>query len=336
VAKTLTLDSIDFAEYERDTEAQAKVKAASVYAEEVVQHFALDDDKPVMPTVISKLKGKIEFRPGEVTAWAGYNGHRKSMYLGQVALDLTRQRQKILIASMEMQPHRTLARMSRQASAVRWPSPKWVRGFSDWTDDKLWLFDHMGRITPSQMIAVCRYFKDKLGGQHVVIDSLMMVCASEEHLDEQKQFVTDICRVAQETDLHVHVVAHCRKPQNGDEPPPSKYDIRGTAAISDQVGNVVTVWANKQKVKALEKDPHDSEWLAKPDAYVTVEKQRNGEWEGRAQFWFHPDSLRFCDDRVSEVMPMLNTGDFKRSEGMEYHTGEVETEPDPDSRGCAR
>ena len=64
---------------------------------------------------------------------------------------------------------------------------------------------------------MCRYFAEELGGSHVVIDSMMMVCASEEHLDEQKQFVTDLVRLSQETGLHVHLVTHCRKPQGGDE-----------------------------------------------------------------------------------------------------------------------
>lgn len=304
MAGTLTLDTIDFAEYERETDTQAKVKKASSFADQVAAHFAIKDAASKTPTVLSKLRGLIEFRPGEVTAWAGYNGHRKSMYLGQIVLDLCRQQQRCLVASMEMQPHRTLARMARQASAARWPSPAWVKGFAEWSDGKLWLLDHMGRITPAQMMAVCRYFSDKFAGQHVIIDSLMMVCNSEEHMDEQKQFVTDLCRVAQETDLHIHVVTHCRKPSSGDETPPSKYDIRGTAAISDQVGNVITVWANKAKAKALEKDPNDNEWLARADAIVGVEKQRNGEWEGRAQFWFHGDSLRFCDDRLTHVAPV--------------------------------
>ena len=96
---------------------------------------------------------------------------------------------------------------------------------------------------------------------------MMMVCASEESLDEQKQFTTDLVRVAQETGLHLHVIAHCRKPPSGDESkPPSKYDLRGSAAISDQAHNVITVWADKEKKARLEQDPNDMAWLAKPAA----------------------------------------------------------------------
>jgi twinkle protein len=96
-----------------------------------------------------------------------------------------------------------------------------------------------------------RYFSEELHGTQVVVDSMMMVCESEESLDEQKQFTTDLVRVAQETGLHVHLVAHCKKPLD-ESKPPTKYDIRGSSAISDQVQNIVMVWANKAKKAAIE------------------------------------------------------------------------------------
>jgi twinkle protein len=296
---------IDFEQYEQDTDVKVKVRKASVFLDDLKVQF-VQREAPTEPSMAStKLRSLLHFRPGEVTVWAGYNGHRKSMFAGQVALDLIDAKQRTLIASLEMSPERTLARMARQASAKRFPSPRWLESFSEWTDDRLWLFDHMGRLTPAACLAVCRYFAAELKGQHVFIDSMMMVCASEESLDEQKQFVTDLCRLAQETDLHVHLVAHCRKPpQTGEDRPPTKYDIRGAAAISDQTANVVMVWANKSKREKLAVNPNDTEASAKPDALVSVDKQRNGSWEGKVQLWFDETSLRFCDDRATTVEPM--------------------------------
>jgi len=192
--------------------------------------------------------------------------------------------------------------MCWQATGQAKPGETERRGFSRWTDGRLWLFDHMGRVTPTTMQAVCNYFALELNGRHVVIDSMMMVCGSEESLDEQKQFVTDLCRLAQETALHVHLVTHCRKPQSGaEDKPPTKYDLRGSSAISDQASNVITVWANKPKAAKLQADPNDMEALAQPDAAVTVEKQRNGAWEGRIKLWWDSASLRFVDDRTSSI-----------------------------------
>ena len=304
MAAVIGPDMIDFRAYEKLTDPAIKVRKASAFNAELVSEFALRDGQPdTAPTMTStKLGGLLHFRVGEMTVWAGYNGHRKSMLVGQVALDLCTDGQRVLIASMEMQPARTLARMARQASGARWPAAPWLNGFSTWSDGRLWLFDHLGRITPSMCLAVCRYFADELKGQHVVIDSMMMVCASEEHLDEQKQFTTDLVRLGKETGLHVHLVAHCRKPQD-DNRPPGKWDLRGSAAISDQCDNVVTIWANKPKAAALEKDPNDTKALAEQDALVSVEKQRNGEWEGKVKLWFDSSSLRFVNDRVRAVEP---------------------------------
>lgn len=297
-------DTLDWGAYMRQTEASVKVRRAAEFADDMDAEFA-DRDRSQRSVMFStKLRDVIEFRPGELTCWAGYNGHRKSMFVGQVALDLCSQRERTLIASMEMSPGRTLARMVRQAYGEASPGQESRRRFAKWTDGRLWLFDHLGRVTPSTMQAVCMYFANELHGRHAVIDSMMMVCGSEESMDEQKQFTTDLCRLAQETGMHVHLVTHCRKPQSGaEDKPPTKYDLRGSAAISDQASNVITVWANKPKMNRLQADPGDDEALHMPDAAVTVEKQRNGAWEGRLKMWWDDSSLRFLDDRTSPVAP---------------------------------
>lgn len=289
-------DELDFSAYMRDTEPRVKVRKASDFVDALASKFLPREPGARQPEMFStKLRGRLEFRPGEVTAWAGYNGHRKSMLTGQVALDLCVQRERVLMASFEMSPADTLARMCRQAFAVERPAMVSVEAFSQWTDGRLWLFDHMGRAKPDAMMAVLSYFAEELKGTQVFIDSLMMVCASEESMDEQKQFVTDLVRVAQETGLHIHLIAHCRKPATGDESkPPTKYDLRGSAAISDQCHNVVTVWANKAKQQARASGDYSKN--GEPDALVTVEKQRNGAWEGRVKLWFSDEALRFTDE----------------------------------------
>jgi len=205
---------------------------------------------------------------------------------------------------LEMAPAATMARMVRQATGGAAPDITSIDAFHRWTDDRLWLFDHVGRLDVTTMLALCRYFAQEMRGQHVFIDSMLMICDSEERLDEQKQFVTNLCRLAQETDLHVHLITHCRKPQTGSEDkPPTKYDIRGAGAISDQAHNVMMCWANKAKKAKLDANPLDLLTRDEPDALISCEKQRNGAWEGRLRFWFDEASLRFCDDRISPVQP---------------------------------
>ncbi len=305
MAGVLRPDEIDFSAHMRDTECKAKVRSAAQYEADLLQEFVERPKGERAPTMFSsKLRNVFEFRPGEVTTWAGYNGHRKSMFVGQAIAELCVQRQRSLLASFEMLPSRSLARMAKQFFGMGDPGPTNLRNFAKWTDGKLWLFDHMGRISTDQMIAVCQYFADRLKGQHVVIDSMQFVCASEENLDEQKQFMTDVVRVAQETGLHMHIVAHCKKPQDENKPP-TKYDIRGSAAISDQSHNVITVWADKAKKAKVAANSNDEDALAKPDALITIEKQRNAWFEGKLKFWFCETSFRFTDDRTTPIEAWL-------------------------------
>jgi twinkle protein len=299
-------DTLDFGAYMRQTDAGAKVRPAAAFADSLSERMRpVEPGKRQAGMFSTKLRDRIEFRRGEVTAWAGYNGHRKSMFTGQVALDLCVQRERVLMMSMEMYPADTLARMCRQAFGLGTVAQPSIDHFLAWTDSRLWLFDHVGRIAPDQAMAVIRYFAEECKGSQVFIDSMMMVCKSEEHLDEQKQFLTDTVRSAQEYGVHVHLIAHCRKPKDGDESPPGKYDLRGSAAITDQCHNVITVWANKAKKAKLEHNPHDSAARAEPDARVSVEKQRNGAWEGACKLWVHDASQRFTDESASSVEPYV-------------------------------
>ncbi len=299
--QTITADSIDFDAYSRHAACKAKVRKASDYLAELMAQLTAPEP-PRSPRAFSHKLGRfLEFRPGEVTAWAGYSGHRKSMYTGQLAMELGMQGSPTLMASFEMAPVKTLERMARQFCGVDRPDAGQLQTFARRTDRKVWLFDHMGRCGTKEMLAVCTYFAEELKGSQVFIDSMMMVCDSEESLDEQKQFATDLVRLAQETGLHVHLIAHCRKPSSGDESnPPGKHDLRGTAAITDQCSNVVTVWANLAKLQRLAESPDDVEAKSQPDAVLSVCKQRNGRFQGRVKLFFDENSMRFTDERMDE------------------------------------
>jgi twinkle protein len=300
------VDEIDFEAYLEATEFQAKVIPASDYADSVKKLLDPHAPKSDVPgLLLRKSRDLIKFGPAEVTFWAGYNGHRKSMFTSQVALDLAAQGQRVLIASLEMLPEQTMSRMTRQACGMSNPVPALIDKFHGWLDGRLWLFNHVGRLTPEKSLAMCRYFAEEKRGQHIFLDSWMMICASEEHMDEQKQFCTDLYRLAQETGLHIHVVGHCRKPAttDGENRVPTRYDLRGASAISDQASNVYLVWMNKKKFRKLQANPNDMEALAEPCAVLSCDKQRHAAWEGSLQLWFDTPSLRFCDDRTSPVEP---------------------------------
>jgi twinkle protein len=217
-----------------DRRLQAIRPKRRVFLDGIKAQLAPEKDREREPSMLStKLRERLQFRLGEVTVWAGYNGHRKSMFLGQVCADLLVQKQKVFVMSMEMSPATTFARMARQMSGVEHPSHEWLERWAQWAH-RLFAFDYKGTIDPELCLAGCYWAGDKLPYPHIVIDSMMMVVASEDKMDGQKRFMTDLVRFAQEAYAHVHLVAHCRKPSNrdGEDLPPTKYELRGSAAIS--------------------------------------------------------------------------------------------------------
>lgn len=299
-------DEIDYGIYERQTEAQIKVRPASAFRDELELEFdTTGDGLPRHPSPTGKLRNRLFFAPGETTMWGGYSGHKKSLYVGQIALDLMAQGRRVLIASMEMPPAKTLARLARQATGGA--STRSEReAFQRWTDGKLWLFDHLGNVSPRLILSVARYFAKERKGTDIILDNFSMICESEESMDAQKQLAIDIVRQGIEDKVHMHVVVHCRKGQNGEDKPPTKHDVKGSSSITDLAHNVVTLWWNKPKFQKLNERPDDAAMLHREgDFMASVEKQRNYPFEERAWFWLCQSSGRFTDSRMAPVEPYL-------------------------------
>jgi twinkle protein len=108
-------DSINWSDYERETEAASKIRPASdflaVMADQIGRPQA-QEPRSFLPW--QKTHKLFAFREGETTLWAGVNGHGKSAVTGMVASSLVAQGEKVCIASFEMKPFKTLNRMVRQ------------------------------------------------------------------------------------------------------------------------------------------------------------------------------------------------------------------------------
>ncbi len=312
MANFITPDDIDFAQYEQETDAQQKVKSAAVWVQELIDRIRSPIKQPraVMPW--RKTHSLIAFRPGEVTIWGGANGNGKSLVTGQVALSLIAQDQKVCIASFEMKPSKTLERMGRQFSGFNADDPafagsdqareelvKVYQQFKEWTDARLWLYDQQGTVTTAQIIAVTRYCAKELGVSHFFIDSLMKCVAGEDDYNGQKKFVDELTAIARDYQIHIHLVHHIRKPAD-ESHKPSKYDYKGSGAITDQVDNVISVWRNKAKEKDREQNKPIKD--TDPDALLICDKQRNGEWEGSIGLWFDKPSMQYVGNAGDEPL----------------------------------
>jgi twinkle protein len=224
--------------------------------------------------------------------WQGFNGHKKSMTLGYISLNFIAHNEPVCIASLEMKPSSTITRMLSQAAGTIQPTPYAYQTFVNFCENKLYLYDKQGTITPETMYGVMYYAAEKLGCKHFIVDSLMRVVAGEDDYNAQKDFVSKLCDIALETGLHIHLVHHNRK---GDETKPAgRYGAKGSGSLSDNVHNALEVWQNKNK------KPEDDD-TDKPDMFIFCDKQREGSWQGAIGLWFDPNSLQMMGDSERQV-----------------------------------
>lgn len=311
MAAVIDDSEIDFGAYLEATDSAHKVRPASEFVDAVIDRLYGEQSAAGATLPWDKTHGQFRIRPGEVTVWTGWNSHRKSMVLGQIVLELCAQSEPTLIASMEMRPEATLARMARQAAGNESPAIPFIRKFHAWTDGRLWLYNHLGSVPWQKMAAVCRYAIDTHQIRHIVIDSLMKCGLAEDDYNGQKAFVDQLCVIARDNNAHIHLVSHAKKGHDEDAPP-GKMDNKGTGTMADLVDNLVVVWANKKKEKEKAKLAPNPDVLSMPDQLLIVEKQRHGEFEGRIKLWFDQKSLqllesekgwpkRFIEDAPREV-----------------------------------
>ena len=293
-----------------------KVKDASVFIDELKEDIVNPPKVVSCSMPWSKTINEFNFRPGEVTLYAGSNGGGKSLITGQIALGLNKQGEKVCIMSFEMKPKRTLMRMTRQFSGQDLDNlfikdrgaliNSYYDRLNKFTNEKLWLYDQQGTTNSKQVISVARYCAVELNITHIFIDSLMKCVSGEDDYNAQKSFVDELTALARDHNVHIHLIHHIRK-LSSEEVKPNKNDIKGTGAIADQVDNVLLMFRNKAKERKI-RNNETVENL--PDAVLMCEKQRNGEVEDWYNLYYHKDSQQFIQDENGVPMAFDTEGGF--------------------------
>jgi twinkle protein len=301
-------DTIDFSQYMRETDAMAKVKPASLFIGDAKERLKLRARSKRTYLPWPKCNESFEYRMGEVTVYAGQNGHGKTDMTTQIALSLCGQDEKVCIASFEMKPVTTVGRMVRMFSGTNPFCDEYQSGdgyealaelydsFGDWTDGKLWLYDQTGTAYPDTVLGMVKYCAKELKISHIFIDSLMKCVRAEDDYNGQKEFVDQLCAIAKDLNVHIHLVHHLKKPsKEGDMP--DKHDTKGSGSITDQVDNLFMVWRNKPKEDDYRIKGAGSNKQTEPDSYLLCRKQRNFEGNGDGEpmigLWRHRDAGQF-------------------------------------------
>lgn len=304
-------DTIDFAQYLKETDAMAKVKPASAFVEQAKDRLRQRSKEKRVFLPWPKCNESFEFRRGEVTVWAGQNGHGKTDVTTQIALSLIGQDEKVCVASFEMKPVTTIGRMVRMFAmtnpfSAEFQSEEGISAlsslydeFGEWTEGRMWLYDQTGTAYPDTVLGMVKYCARELSITHIFIDSLMKCVKAEDDYNGQKDFVDQLCAMAKDLDIHIHLVHHLKKPaKEGDMP--DKHDTKGSGSITDQVDNLFMVWRNKPKEDDFKSKGSISNKKTEPDSYLICRKQRN--YEGSADgeplvsLWRHRDAGQFVGE----------------------------------------
>lgn len=264
------------------------IRWGNEYEDELIEHIKSGPDTSGAILPWSEVEDTIRFRGGEVTIHAGMNGHHKSMVTGMMAMNFALCGEPTGIMSFEMPVKDTQKRMCQQASGSLAPATEFSRKWVRWNHMNLAYYDKLDTTPSTRVLGAVFYMAKEMGCKHILIDSLTKCGLPYGERGAEKDFIDALCATAKAFHIHIHLIAHVRKPQHGgEEYIPTKFDVRGAGELTDLVHNVVIHWADKKKARIKRKrdagmtlTPSEQEVLLKPDQLMIVAKQRNGEFEG--------------------------------------------------------
>jgi twinkle protein len=288
-------------------QAEDLFKEAGFFANRLLARMYPEDPdhKPGFGLPWHKTAG-VRFLPSEFSIWTGINGHGKSLFLGQTMLEASLMDQRVLVASLEMKPERTLERLVRQATGKRCEPAETCIAL-EWLDKYFWLNNFTGRLESRKLLEALRYHVEEHGIKQILIDSLMKIGFAQDDYTGMVDFADKLQGFCQKHDVHVHLVAHAKK-QEDESDTPGKMDVKGPAELTNLPDNVFCVWRNKPKEQTLEEyratgklprgttieDVHD-----KYDAIFTCAKSREhgSEAEKGYGLYFHHHSWQYLETR---------------------------------------
>lgn len=281
----------------------------------------------------AELQQKMVFVPGHVSIWAGLSGQGKSLFLGMQIAWWLKQR-KCAIASLEMPPAETVARMLRQVSGMQCPPPDKANKWLKWSEERLWIYDQVDTVPADKILGMVHYAAGKLGCRHIVIDSLLKCGLPQDGTGANTavtQFIDKLTWAAKRHDTHIHLVAHSKKIERGQKAP-TQGDTAGTANISNLGANHFVVTRNTSKhtdmSDGLEYDINEH------DGEIFITKNRETGQLSRLKFYFHQPSGQYTTKR-GQVIPWRTDGEKTTPVQQQESAVELHPEGSPRSGGDA-
>lgn len=235
-------------------------------------------------TPFDKYGERLRLYPCGVTIWSGFPGAGKTTLLRQLACHLLQRDQGVFFASLEEHPKHLLVRLACTAAGTETPTPHQVQWFIDAYGEKLRIWAKVGIARHRNILAVMRKLA-ATGTSHAIVDSLMKLDISSQDFEGQRVFANLLAATAAQTRMHVHLVAHPKKPPQMDQDPDIN-DVGGAKEIGGIADNVVFVRRSKKE--------GDNPLAPQTGMCITIRKQRHGNGSlGDIVGWFHRDKRQF-------------------------------------------
>ena len=223
-------------------------------------------DPATTPSVlsgISALDSQIGgFAPAELSVWTGKRGSGKSTLLSQLMLNAINQGFPVCAYSGELSAWRFKQWAMLQAAGTGHIEPKRdpVSGklyyytpkdiadrIDGWWKGKFFLYDNRvaGAGDEDSIIAVFEYAVRRFGCCVFLVDNLMTARFSDtsdkDFYRAQSRFTGRLVEFAKKNEVHVHLVAHPRKGENGKKTLLTADDIGGSADITNRADNAFSL-----------------------------------------------------------------------------------------------
>ena len=269
------------------------LKRTIEFEPDVIRLFWPENDDPDGYTVpYGGLRGKINFRPGELTLWSGASGSGKSQVISDCVPAWIKQGSRVCIASLEMKPEWTLKRMVKQSGGIDRPTVQFIHAIMEYLDAGLLLYERVGKAGVDAILEIFDYARAKYGCDQFVIDSLMRIGIASDDYVGQEAAVFAMVNWAIEKNVHLHLVAHARK-AGKDGGVPETEDIKGASEIGANAFNIITIYRNKKLESDVISAQDRPEFTEDPGVTLNVAKQRLGDFEGRIKMYFSTKTYQY-------------------------------------------
>lgn len=219
----------------------------------------------------------LRLYPHGVTIWSGFPGVGKTTLLRQLVCHLLQRDQRVFYASFEEHPKHLLVRMAATAAGQEMPSAHQMQWFIDAYADRLRLWGRIGLARHRSVLGLMRKLAAE-GVTHAFVDSLMKLDIDSQDFEAQRRFANWLAAIAQSTGVHIHLVAHPKKPAQADSEPDIN-DVAGAKELGGIADNVIFV---------RRRDDGTDPLSPVTGMKIVVRKQRHGTgaWP-TVSGWFH-------------------------------------------------